>query len=298
MDDVGAYLNPALPLKWHETEASPVPAVAWLDNWRTVSSMSPHRTSRNNPHLGERWVPERPMGLGRSLQKAGYGTRKVADAIVAAGRVTVDGRLETDPKSMVDAHSEIQLDGQSLRRVQKVYMALNKPARVTCTESGLEGTQTVAGLLPGDIPGLRPVGRMDARNTGLMLASNDKDWNVLVGESCELEREYRVQVEGELGKLEVDVIAAGLNIPKMGTIKPLGVRIVEILNGKTVLNIVLTEGKVRQLRRMFTTLRHKILYLRRVRLGSLQLGTLSPGKTRLLTSREVQALSTLAVKKP
>jgi len=259
--------------------------------------MNAHKTHNDDPRFGDPYVPTRPMGLGRALQKAGYGTRKVAEGIVLSGRVLVDGRLQKNPKSMIDRGSEILVDGQPLRKVQKVHMVLNKPARVGCTFREGDGSQLVTDLLPRDIPGLRPVGRMDARNTGLLLVSNDKDWNSQVGECQHLEHEYRVQVEGELTELEVGVISAGLNIPKMGMFKPLTVRIVEVLNGRTVLNMVLTKGKVRQLRRMFSTLRHKIIYLRRVRIGDVRLGTLAPGTSRALNSREVQALRNLAAHK-
>ncbi len=260
--------------------------------------MNSRPSRRKNNTQGDPWTPERPMGLGRALQKAGYGTRKVAEGIVSAGRVMVNGKLEKNPKSMVDRTSEIQLDGKTLCRVQKAYLALNKPARVSCTPQASDDGTVISSLLPPEIPGLRPVGRMDVRNTGLMLISNDKDWSTLVGECQHLEHEYRVQIEGELTELEAGVIGAGLNIPKMGTIKPLSVRIVEVLNGRTVLNIVLTRGKIRQLRRMFSTLRHKIVYLRRMRVGDVRLGNLGPGKSRELTGREVQSLRNLASHKP
>ncbi len=260
--------------------------------------MSAHKPHNKDPRFGDVYVVARPMGLGRALQKAGYGTRKAAEAIVMAGRVTVDGVGRKDPKSMVDRSSVILVDGQPLRKVQKVHMVLNKPARALCTaRDGADGP-LVADLLPRHIPGLRPVGRMDARNTGLLLVSNDKDWNTLVGECGHLEHEYRVQVEGELTDLEVSVISAGLNIPKLGMFKPLSVRIVEVLNGRTVLNVVLTRGKVRQLRRMFSTLRHKIIYLRRIRIGDVRLDNLAPGGLRALSSREVQVLRNLASRKP
>lgn len=258
-------------------------------------------TNRNpiaEAHLGDVWKANRSMGLGRALQKAGYGTRKVADAIVSAGRVVVDGVTVTDPKSMVGSDTVIHLDGKPMRKVLKVYMVLNKPARMGCTPGEGEPMELVSQILPSDIPGLRPVGRMDARNMGLLLITNDKDWNTLMVDSDHLENEYRIQVEGELTVLEVGVISAGINIPKMGAFKPLSVRIVEVMNGKTVLNVVLTEGKIRQLRRMFSTLRHKIIYLLRIRIGDLRLGNLPPGRHRYMTSREVQSLRNLVAQKP
>lgn len=246
---------------------------------------------------GNLWTPKRPMGLGRALQKAGYGTRKVAESIVVSGRVQVDGRLETDPKVMVSPDSNIQLDQQPLREAVPAYMVFNKALRVVCVASDGPDCQLVSEFMPTNIPGLRHVGRMDSRSTGLLLVSNDNSWNSTLAESSKLEHEFRVQVEGTLTELEVIVIEAGVTLPKMGVFKPLSVRIVELMNGRTVLNVVLTDGKVRQLRRMFTTLQHKIIYLRRVRVGDVRLGNLAPGMWRHLTSREVEATKSLAKSK-
>jgi pseudouridine synthase len=240
------------------------------------------------------WIASRSMGLGRALQKAGYGTRKVAESIVLSGRVQVDGRSERDPKVMIGPKSEIHLDNQPMLQVVPSFLVLNKALRVVCVASDGPDCQLVSEFLPDNLPGLRHVGRMDSRSTGLLLISNDNAWNSALSESSLLENEYRVQVEGSLTELEVRVIEAGINLPKMGTFKPLSVRIVELMNGRTVLNIVLTDGKVRQLRKMFTTLRHKIYYLRRVRVGDVRLGHLAPGTWRHLTTREVETTRELA----
>ncbi len=252
---------------------------------------------RMGTNEGILWTTSRPMGLGRALQKAGYGTRKVAESIVTSGRVQVDGRSETDPKVMIGPDSTIHLDNQPLRQVVPSYMVLNKSLRVVCVPSDGPDCQLVSEFMPGNIPGLRHVGRMDQRTTGLLLISNDNSWNSCLSESSHLEHEYRVQVEGTLTELEVLVIDAGVTLPKMGVFKPVSVRIVELMNGRTVLNIILTDGKVRQLRRMFTTLQHKIIYLRRVRVGDVRLGNLAPGMWRQLTSREVEATRRLAESK-
>jgi len=253
--------------------------------------MHDRMTGRNEGIL---WEASRSMGLGRALQKAGYGTRKVAEAIVLSGRVQVDGRLEVDPKVMIGPDSAIHLDNRPLRHVVPSYMVLNKSLRVVCVSSDGPDCQLVSEFLPTNLPGLRHVGRMDSRTTGLILVSNDNVWSSTLSESSKLEHEYRVQVEGSLTQLEVTVIEAGINLPKMGNFKPLSVRIVELMNGRTVLNVILTDGKVRQLRKMFSTLRHKIFYLRRVRVGDVRLGHLAPGTWRHLTSNEVEATRKLA----
>ena len=250
--------------------------------------------NKKGQQLGSRWVAKRSMGLGRALQKAGFGTRKVAESIVMVGRVQVDGCLEMDPKIMIGPDSDIHLDNEPLRQVVPVYIVLNKPLRVVCVPSDGVDCQLVSEFLPPDVPGLRPVGRMDNRSTGLIIASNDSAWGNALTDTMELEHEYRVQVEGELSEMEVGVMGAGMVLPKMGSFKPKTVRVVELMNGHTVLNIVLTDGKVRQLRRMFTTLRHKITYLRRVRIADIRLEYLPAGKWRDLTPREIESISTVA----
>ena len=247
-----------------------------------------------NENEGILWVASRPMGLGRALQKAGYGSRKVAESVVLSGRVQVDGRTENDPKVMIGPDSEIQLDNRPLREAVPAYIVLNKSQRVVCVQSDGPDCQLVSEFMPRNVTGLRHVGRLDSRSTGLLLVSNDNGWISTLSESNKLEHEYRVQVEGSLTQLEVTVIEAGINLPKMGTFKPLSVRIVELMNGRTVLNIILTDGKVRQLRKMFTTLRHKIFYLRRVRVGDVRLGQLAPGTWRHLTAKEVETTRQLA----
>ncbi len=246
--------------------------------------------NKNGQQLGSRWIAQRSMGLGRALQKAGFGTRKVAESIVMVGRVQVDGRLELDPKVMIGPTSEIFLDNEHLRQVIPVYLVMNKPLRVVCVPSDGIDCELVSEFLPSDVPGLRAVGRMDSRSTGLILASNDSVWGNTLTDSLELEHEYRVQVEGELTDLEVGVMDAGMLLPKMGSFKPKSLRVVELMNGHTVLNVVLTDGKVRQLRRMFTSLRHKIVYLRRVRIADIRLEYLPAGKWRDLTAREIQSI--------
>jgi pseudouridine synthase len=248
----------------------------------------------SNKHLGQLWHAQRDMGLGRALQKAGYGTRKATEAMVVDGRVKVGGKIVSDPKSMVGPTSEIVLDNHPLRQVRRVYLVLNKPMRVVCVPSDGAECQLVSEFLPVGVPGLLPVGRMDSRITGLLLVSNDKDWNNALVQSKTLEQEYRVQIEGELTELEIRVMEAGINLPKMGTFKPLSIKVVEMIDGRTVINVVLTDGKVRQLRRMFSTLRHKIFYLRRVREGNLRIGTLAPGKWRYLKDEEILAIRKLA----
>lgn len=236
------------------------------------------------------WRPERAMGLARALNKAGWGTRRQTEAMVASGSISVDGVVVKDPRHTVTPDSEILLDGQELFLARKSYYAFHKPVRVVSSPQEGGGRRLVSEYFPDWISGLQAVGRLDGRTTGLMLVSNDPAWNNRIASQLKLEQEFRVQVEGELGELEVDVLSAGIHVPGLGVFRPLAVRVIEKLAGRTVLHITVREGKVRQIRRMFSTLRHKVTLLRRIRVGEIRLGDLPVGGVRPLTPKELQYL--------
>jgi len=237
--------------------------------------------------------PQRTMGLSRALQKAGCGTRRQTEKLVEGGRVQVDGKVVQDPRSSVGPDQIIALDGQDLDLVGYRYFAFHKPARVVCASSDGPDRQQVSDFLPPDIPGLRSAGRLDGKTTGLLLVSNDTEWNDQVTRTHILEQEYRLQVEGELTNLEIDVISSGVTLPNMALFRPQSVRIIEKMNNATVLTMTVREGKIRQVRRMFGTLRHKILLLRRIRIGDIRLSDLAVGGLRPLTGREVHSIREL-----
>ena len=245
---------------------------------------------QNKPVVIRSWAPEKPMGLARALQKAGYGSRDKTTDLVQNGRVMVDEKLITDPARTVDSESVLQLDGRPLQAVVPAYFAFNKPSRVVCTPADGSDRRQVLDFLPPDIPGLATVGRMDTRTTGLILVSNDAAWNNAVAGSGSLEHEFRIQVEGELSEVEVNVISGGIQMPSLGHFRPASVKIVEKLNGRTVMLMVTRGTKARLVRRMFSTLRHQITLLRRVRIGDIRLGTIPTGGVRRLDRHEVEAM--------
>jgi len=230
------------------------------------------------------------MGLARALQKAGCGTRQTTEELVLAGRVEVDDVVERNPRSSVSPDQRIALDGRNLDHIGYRYFAFHKPARVVCAAVDGPDRRRVDEFLPPDVPGLRAAGRLDGKTTGLLLISNDPAWNEKVSSGTQFEQEYRLQVDGELTDIEIGVITAGVHLPNLGLFKPLNVHIVEKMNGATVLTMVLREGKVRQVRRMFDTLRHKIILLRRIRIGEIRLGDLAAGSLKSLTGQEIQGV--------
>lgn len=258
--------------------------------------MAARKTRQETPENPEikSWTPDRPMGLAHALQKAGYGTRQAAGEIVSQGRVMVDNKVVKDPTFMIEPGCDLKLDKTALLKVEPTYFAFNKPARVVCAKSDGPDRRQVTDFIPPNIPGLTTAGRMDSKTTGLLLVSNDPTWNNGVAESATMEHEYRIQVEGELTEIEISVITAGIHMPNLGIFRPASVKIVEKLNGRTVIIMVTQGTKARMVRRMFSTLRHNITLLRRIRIGDIRLGNLPSGGLRHLTSTEISSVSKLA----
>jgi|GEM_PF-976860 len=249
-----------------------------------------HDNPNANSTVTGPWKFSRPIGLARALMKAGYGTRKQTAQMIADGRISVDEEVVLNPNLMLEPGSRIFLDEEPLSELKHSYLAFHKPVRTVCSPSDGAEKRLVSDYFPRDIPGLQTAGRLDARTSGLLLISNDRPWNNLVTGSSTLEQEYRFQVAGELTDLEISVMGSGVILPSMGLFKPLSVKVVEILNGRTVVNMVVREGKIRQVRRMLSTLRHKVLLVRRIRVGSIRLGDLPVGGIRHLTPGEVHSI--------
>lgn len=238
----------------------------------------------------DRWKPARPMGLARALMKAGYGTRNQTSQMIREGHISVGDEIVFDPNFALETGSQIYLDGEPLTILKHSYYAFNKPVRVVCAPSDGPGRSLVSDYFPSSVPGLQTAGRLDSRTVGLLLISNDRPWNNQVTSSKFLDQEFRVQVEGELTELEISVMTAGVHLPNLGLFRPLSVKVVEILNDRTVVTMVVRQGKVRQVRRMLNTLRHKVVFVRRIRIGAIRLGDLPAGGIRHLTAGEIHSI--------
>ena len=215
--------------------------------------------------------------------------RRLADAI-KQGRVSVNGEVITDFRHPVNREEDyIALDGQpvGLEAQEPVYLILNKPKGVLSTVSDERGRSTVIDLLPARYRSLRlyPVGRLDRDSTGLLLLTNDgRLTNRLTHPGFEHEKEYLIHIKGKLTGGELKKLTMGLELED-GRTSPAVIKEVE----PTPYNYSVTihEGKKRQLRRMFAALGHKVLALKRVRLGELKLGDLKEGEVKEVGKGEV-----------
>ena len=242
------------------------------------------------------WRPSRPEGLARVVAKAGYGSRAHAEAMVRAGRITVDGVTVADPGLAVDTTSRITLDGRQLVEAPRRYFAFHMPAQITSYSAGRGPARVRTGtwVLPPQVcesgPGLEPVGRLDPRSSGLVLVSNDHWWNAAIAGHRRLEREFVVRVQGEVRDADVSIMLGGMHLQGMGYIRPSQVRVLTREAEATRLALVLRGAKIRQVRGIFQSLRLELLELVVVRIGAVRLGELGLSQTRPLSRAEIQAM--------
>ncbi len=243
-------------------------------------------------------------GAGVRLQKvlaaAGLGSRRKCEELILAGRVEVDGKLVTELGVRVDPwRQEIRVDGQRIRPQPLVYYAVNKPSGVVCTHRDPSGRTRLIDLLPAS-KGLRvfPVGRLDLHSEGLILVTNDGQLaNRLTHPRYGVEKTYRVQVAGLPSPEILQKLQKGVWTSE-GKLKAQRIKVLGQHKKSTFLEMVLAEGRNRQIRRMLARVGHKVMKLTRLAVGPIRLGKLKPGAWRPLSPEEIQALYKAAGLKP
>ena len=235
-------------------------------------------------------MPLPPTDEGDRLQKvlarAGLGSRRVCEELIAEGRVTVNGDVAQLGRRVDPDVDRVEVDGVPVGvRPGLVYYVLNKPAGVVTTASDTHGRPTVIELVPPE-PRVFPVGRLDTETEGLLLLTNDGDLtHRLTHPSFGVEKEYLAEVEGNPSRRAVRRLREGLELED-GTTAPAKAS----LTPPNVLTIVIHEGRNRQVRRMCDAIGHPVRRLVRMRIGPITDRTLKPGEWRPLTLQEVQDL--------
>jgi 23S rRNA pseudouridine2605 synthase len=242
---------------------------------------------RERPSSGAR------HGLARVISKLGIASRTQAARWIAEGRVSVDGRVARDAQRPTDAASErIALDGAAIGAQQRVYLMLNKPRGVVTTAADEKGRDTVYALLgAAGLPWLAPVGRLDKASEGLLLFSNDSAWAArITAPDSRLDKTYHVQIDRLPDAPLLVALCAGVD-DRGERLALKAVRELRRGDRNAWLEVVLDEGRNRQIRRVLAAFDIGVLRLVRVAIGTLALGDLAKGAWRLLDESEVSSLS-------
>jgi 23S rRNA pseudouridine2605 synthase len=250
----------------------------------------------------------RRIGLARALSKLGYCSRSQAAKLIRAGTVRLNGSVRRDPETTVHlTHDHIVVNDRPIEAGEKIYLLMNKPRGLVTTASDEKGRDTVYSILKksghpaesGDFSGkvfpwVAPVGRLDKASEGLLLLTNDSEWGARVAApETHLEKTYHVQIAQVAHEILIESLTGGVNVEKVAASETLRARKVRMLRSgqkNCWLEIVLDEGKNRQIRRMLEARGVEVLRLVRVAIGPLLLGKLAKGAYRPLTTDEKKML--------
>ncbi|HET7843538.1 MAG TPA: pseudouridine synthase [Xanthomonadales bacterium] len=238
-------------------------------------------------------VARASRGLARVLSKRGVGSRSAAEDWVLAGRVSVNGNVVRDPGLQVDPERDrITLDGQEASPAARVYIALNKPRGVVTTTADERGRDTVYHCFTGaTLPWLSPVGRLDKASEGLLLFTNDSAWAArLTDPASHVDKTYHVQINRVPDPALLKALEAGA-IVEGEALRAKSIAVLRSGEKNAWLEVVLDEGRNRQIRRLLDAFEISVLRLVRVAIGPLKLGELAKSAWRPLTPEEVAALS-------
>ncbi len=229
--------------------------------------------------------------LQKVLAAAGIASRRECEALILEGRVEVDREVVTQLGTKVDRdRQEIRVDGEPILRPKHLYFAVNKPPGVVCTARDPAGRPRVIDLVPPTAGRVFNVGRLDAASEGLILVTNDGELaNLLTHPRHGIAKTYHVTVAGLVTTETLSRLRRGERLAE-GFARVESVRIKKRQKQSTVLEIILTEGRNRELRRLLARVGHKVLKLIRVAIGPLRLGEQPQGTARQLDPKEVSTL--------
>jgi len=243
-----------------------------------------------------------PRRLDRAISDLGACSRREAVRWVLQGRVSVDGRVETEPGRRVDpGHQTLRVDGLRLAPdPERLVYAFHKPTGVLTTRQDPGGRRTVYDCLDPDLPWLFPVGRLDRDSSGLLILTNDHRLaHALTDPASGIQKTYHVRVAGLLDDAALGPLRAGLTLDDGTQTRPAAVRLLGATRaGETWLEVALREGRYRQVRRMCGTIGHPVRQLVRVAIGGLFLGDLPLGALRRLEAADVRRLRLPAPPEP
>jgi pseudouridine synthase len=240
-----------------------------------------------------------PVRLQKLLARAGVASRRACEEIIAAGRVSVDGRIVTEPGAKADPDAQdVRLDGSRLRPERPEYWLFNKPEGVVCTNLDPSGRPRPIDFMRQSRARLFPVGRLDADSRGALLMTNDGEFaNRLAHPRFEVPKTYLATVVGKVTGEDIRRLVRGVYLSE-GQTSHARVRLVKSGRSRSLVEVTIREGRNRQIRRMLARLGHGVRELVRTRIGRVTLRGLSSGESRRLEPEEVADLTKFAETPP
>jgi 23S rRNA pseudouridine2605 synthase len=242
--------------------------------------------------------------LHKALAAAGVASRRACEALIAAGRVTVNGKRITQPGTRVNpGNDDVRVDGEPIllsTPPKRIYIALHKPIGYVCTVHDRHAQHTILELVKQVEERIYPVGRLDEDSSGLILLTNDGDFAYRVTHPrFHVAKTYRVQAKGFVDREAARALTQGVELAD-GLTAPAEVSFVDYdpATQTTQMDITIYEGRNRQVRRMMQAVGHPVRSLTRIAFGPIRLGELNPGTWRKLRPEEVTALLALAQPAP
>ena len=228
--------------------------------------------------------------LNKYIASCGLASRRKADEIIEQGQVNVNGKIITELGFLVSPKDKVVVKGELLRPTKLTYIKYYKPAGYITTSDDEKGRKTIYDILPEEVKGLKPVGRLDKDSTGLLIMTNDGDLiNEMTHPSIKVSKIYRVVVKGKIGVKQLQQWADGIEIEK-GKIAYADARIIEFEGQNTVLEVVLFQGLNRQIRKMAEFVGFPVISLKRVMHGPVDLSGLKKGQFKYLKPGQIKEL--------
>jgi len=229
--------------------------------------------------------------LQKLLAKAGVASRRGSEELIRAGRIQVNGVTITELGYKADpVQDTLTFDGKRIHFEQKIYVLLNKPAGYVTTMADPQGRPIVSDLLRDFPERLFPVGRLDLETEGALLMTNDGELgNAILHPRYEVNKTYEAWVAGFPSARELERLERGIEIEGIMT-QPAQVQVLKRSKNQSLVEIIIHEGKKRQVRKMFQAINHRVMHLKRTAYGELRLGTLAPGKYRILGTNDLKKI--------
>ena len=229
--------------------------------------------------------------LQKFLADAGIASRRASEQIIVEGRVSINGKVVQALGTKIDpGHDNVSVDGRAIKAKRKLYLAVNKPPGLICSSNDPESRKTVHTLFPPEWSNLHSVGRLDFQSEGLIFYTNDGEFSLrLTHPRYGVRKKYLITVKGEVTPEHIRTLQKGV-FHDEEVLKAESGRILKSNHSHSLVELILTEGKNREVRRMFETLGLEIERLQRTQIGPIKLGQLPRGKWRTLTAPEIKSL--------